>query len=525
MATSLAKLKAVNSISELADLLKYKASALAFLLHKLPAQQKYSTFSIPKKSGGVRTIQAPEERLKLLQRRVANLLNDCLVEIEKDLPSPAHGFKPDRSIFTNAAAHLGRRYVFNVDLEDFFPSIHFGRVFGLLQKSDHFSLQPMIARSLANIVCHEAKLPQGAPSSPVVSNLIARMLDVQLARLAKLNKLTYSRYADDLTFSTNSPSFPQGVGIRLDEHKWVAGDALIATVKKCGFKINDKKTRMAYRSSRQEVTGLVVNDCVSVPVDYRRWARASVSRLIAKGAYFDPPAKSFVGPPPENPAPASLPRLEGVLSFIYSSHKFRRLRLVEANAPKEIAYQFHSDEIVYRRFLYYTKLFLAEQATVVCEGKTDSVYLKHATRLLANSFPSLADNLKFIKHNDISSRVLNLNGGTDVLKHFCSNYCDHSKKFHGGSPTNPVLVVVDRDKAGGDVINYGKGIAKNQGVASPHLPDLEFFLPNVYVIRIPAVPGMNDVVIENLFSAKLLATELNGKKLNITNKKVGSDEF
>jgi RNA-directed DNA polymerase len=532
----LEELRSIKSVSGLAELLKFKPSALTFLLHKLPADQKYQNFSIPKRSGGIRQIAAPTKQLKLLQKRVSRLLNACLGEIEKDFPSPAHGFKIGRTIFTNAAQHCKRRYVFNIDLEEFFPSIHFGRVKGLLEKSDNFRLEPIVAKALANIICHESKLPQGAPSSPVVSNLIARMLDVHLARLAKRNRLTYTRYADDLTFSTNLRLFPQAVAKKVDAHKWECGEELVSIIKSCGFQINNKKTRMLYESSRQEVTGLVVNDRVSVPAEYRRWARAAVSMLIKTGNFFEQPLKKFIGPPLAKPKNGSLKRLEGALSYIYSAHKFRRAQNKKGLAASDANEDLHSDEQVYRKFLYYSKFYLAEKPIIVCEGETDVMYLQKAMVVFGENYPDLIDaalekgddhrfKVKFAKHNDVASRILNLHGGTDALKHFCRIYVEQTKKFIGGVPSSPAVIIVDADKAGNDVFNYAKGIAKKQGSEEKDSPDFIFVKPNIYVLLIPNSKGEKESVVENLFPANFLQKTLDGKTLTLTNNKAGQKEF
>ncbi len=528
-------LRSVKSLAGLADLLGFKASALSYLLFRLPPASKYRTFTIPKRSGGERSISAPDARLKLLQKKVSNLLNDCLMEIEGGFSSPAHGFKPTRSIFTNAAHHRGRRYVLNLDLEDFFPSIHFGRISGYLEKSRHFGLDQKIARNLANLLCHNSSLPQGAPSSPVVSNLLARMLDVHLARLAKRYRLTYTRYADDLTFSTNLRVFPEAVAKQTAEHEWELGDDLIAAIKGCGFRINEKKTRMLYRTSRQEVTGLVVNDRISVPVEYRRWARAAVARLVKKGQYFEPVPKSFVGPPKADPSAGSLEHLEGCLSHIYNAHRFQRNRSSLGRASKAVADELHSDEVVYRRFLYYSKFFLAEKPTIVCEGETDSIYLASAISAMGAAYPALINaqlkkgekdrfNVRFVRHSEVAGRLLELNGGTAALKRFCSVYVDQTKKFLSGAPTKPVIVVVDSDKAGRDVINYVKAIAKNQGL--PDIAGLKYVFarPNLYVVWVPS-PPKTDYVMENLFSDELLKKTLGDKVLTLNNHKTLDGEY
>ena len=113
-----------------------------------------------------------------------------------------------RSILTNATLHKRRRYVLNLDLEDFFPSITFGRIRGFFIKDKHFALQEKVATVIAQIACFNNELPQGSPCSPVLSNLIGHLLDTRLARFARLYKCTYSRYADDITFSTSRKDFP-----------------------------------------------------------------------------------------------------------------------------------------------------------------------------------------------------------------------------------------------------------------------------------------------------------------------------
>jgi RNA-directed DNA polymerase len=529
-------LKSVKSINGLADLLGFKASALGYILFKLPDAQKYNSFTIPKRSGGRRSISAPVPHLMLLQKKISILLSDCLAEIEMELSSPAHGFKLGRSIFTNASHHRGRRYVLNLDLKDFFPSIHFGRIAGYFEKSRDFGLDPTIARILANILCHKSSLPQGAPSSPVVSNLLARMLDIHLARLAKRNRLTYTRYADDLTFSTNLKVFPEAVAKQVSEHAWKLGPELVSTIGSCGFSINDIKTRMLYRSSRQEVTGLVVNDRVSIPVEYRRWVRAAVLRLVNTGAYYKPVLKEFVGPLPAIPDAGSLEHLEGCLSHIYNAHRFQRSQLALGRTLHDAPIELHSDEHVYRRFLFYTKFYAPEKSVIVCEGETDSIYIASAISALSDHYPSLINaklkqgepnrfNVRFVKHTSIAGRLLELNGGTDALKNFCRIYVEQTKKFKGAPPSRPVIVIVDNDKAGRDVVNYAKGIAKNQGLPPFIGVDYVFTLPNLYVVQIQSPTSELNCVIEQLFPDQLLKTKLGSKVLTLSNQKVGDNEY
>ena len=470
------KLKACTSLSSLAQLLGYKHAALAYLLYKLPSGSRYRHFQIPKKSGGVREIVAPQAQISALQSRVAELLGNCLAEIDGDGVSPSHGFRKHRSTFTNAARHVGRRFVFNCDLKDFFPSIHFGRVKGFFLESQHFKLHPSVAHALANLVCFNGVLPQGAPTSPVVSNLIGRILDFHLVKLARKNGLMYTRYADDLTFSTNKKSFPHEVGQDKGSDCWRVGSRLEKIIKQCGFSVNEQKTRMQYKTSRQEVTGVVVNTKVSVPVEKRRWARSAVHKLITTGEYYRPPAKNFIGPHPEQPVAGSMRRLEGLLSYIYSSHRHcRKTFLSSQNMVHRISTRdsaLHSDEVVYQKFLHYAHFQHGSSPLLMCEGKTDNVYIKTAMQRLAPAFPGLVDAsnkvlVRFHSHSEVSGRILGLNGGTSDLKNALYCYFDRCRKDYKLKPSTPLVVVVDDDPAGKDVKGWAQGVAKKYGVVTP----------------------------------------------------------
>ena len=235
----LGDLKSAAGLRDVAILLGFKPASLAYILYVKSDSTKYKKFDIPKRSGGVRQICAPIRDLKLLQRRLADLLQDCVEEInnannrgeDDDHPDRiAHGFKRGRSIITNACRHRNRKYVFNVDIQDFFGSINFGRVRGYFIADKNFQLQPKVATVLAQIACFENALRQGSPSSPVISNLIGHIIDIHLAKLAKNAGCTYTQYADDLTFSTNKPTFPHHIATRSaeDKHAWLIGRELSA---------------------------------------------------------------------------------------------------------------------------------------------------------------------------------------------------------------------------------------------------------------------------------------------------------
>jgi len=224
---------------------------------------KYRSFTIKKRGGGLRQIFEPRLHVKLLQQSALVKLRE-LAYPEKPC---VHGFVSKRSIVTNAAAHTSEstRFVLNVDLADFFPSITFFRVRGLLMKSP-FNFCFEVATVLAHLFTFNGVLPQGAPTSPFISNLICRGLDKDLTALAKRHRSTYTRYADDITFSfstRHASNLPKSI-CAFDGGATAVGEELKALIEKHGFKLNEAKTRVSSKSSRQEVTGLTVNEFPNV---------------------------------------------------------------------------------------------------------------------------------------------------------------------------------------------------------------------------------------------------------------------
>jgi RNA-directed DNA polymerase len=142
-------------------------------------------------------ISAPDKRLKFLQRKLA----DKLTELYRPR-NPVHGFVAERSVKTNALVHLHRRFVVNIDLKDFLPTISQNRVEGMLSS---LGIDARVAEIIARICCNNGHLPQGAPSSPVLSNMICFRLDKKLMGIAKEARCIYTRYADDITLSSHQP--------------------------------------------------------------------------------------------------------------------------------------------------------------------------------------------------------------------------------------------------------------------------------------------------------------------------------
>jgi RNA-directed DNA polymerase len=364
------------------------------VLYKLPDTHKYHSFTIPKRGGGKRLIKAPEPRLALLQKRLAKLLYDCLDELKRGTPPPrrslAHGFERKRSIITNANLHKRRRYVLNLDLEDFFPSINFGRIRGFFLKDKHFALHPAVATIIAQIACHQNELPQGSPCSPVMSNLVGHLLDSRLARFAKTHKCTYSRYADDITFSTSRKHFPPELAFPVPgtQTEWQLGAALREKIEHSGFKINDKKTRMQFRGSRQVTTGLMVNEKVNIRQEYWYTARQMCHALFTTGTYYRMVPAALLGGAVGDPLMkkefTNLNTIEGILTHIHQVKEHADLRESKAKKEKPTAAR-----RLYRQFLFYKNFVALDRPVVVPEGKTDSIYLRCAIRRLTAYHPRL----------------------------------------------------------------------------------------------------------------------------------------
>ncbi|MHB1419863.1 MAG: reverse transcriptase domain-containing protein [Bacillota bacterium] len=238
---------------------------LTYYLYRL-GDSKYRSFSISKRQGGSRVLMEPGKGLKIIQQK----LNNVLKLIYK--PQPAvHGFTSGRSIATNAQVHEGHKHILNIDLEDFFPSINFGRVRGMFIAKP-YKLPPGVATVLAQICCFENQLPQGAPTSPIVSNMICSKMDNELQSLARRKRCIYSRYADDISISTLNNEFP--LASTNGDNTLEISSELINLIEKNGFKINKEKSRLGNNSNRLEVTGLIVNNKVNVPRKYIRQIRA-----------------------------------------------------------------------------------------------------------------------------------------------------------------------------------------------------------------------------------------------------------
>ncbi len=258
----------LRTAKDVADLLDIDLPRLYYHIYIVPNSSKYTTFDIPKKSGGgSRSICAPITPLKIIQRK----LNQVLQHVYPGKP-PVHGFIPHRSILTNAKVHTRRRHILNIDLRDFFPSINFGRVRGLFMGTP-YKISPPAATVLAQICCFDNQLPQGAPTSPIVSNMVCAKMDSQLMALAQENRCDYTRYADDITFSTNLSQFPSALATISSIGQIEMGAEVVRIITQNGFEVNPNKVRLQGRDHRQEVTGLITNRFPNVRRSYVRRIR------------------------------------------------------------------------------------------------------------------------------------------------------------------------------------------------------------------------------------------------------------
>lgn len=541
--SSLGNLKAATNIDELAAVLGYKPKNVAFILYKLAPAAKYETFQIPKKNGGVRDICAPTAHLKLLQKHLANVLYNCRDEIDKasGLRSLSHGFRRGHSIVTNARPHHKRRYVLNLDLKDFFPTFNFGRVRGFFIKNKAFELNENVATLIAQIACHENKLPQGSPCSPVIADLLTHLLDVRLAQMAKKERVTYTRYADDITFSTNQKEFPKVLATQDpdEDGKWDLGTELLKRINDTGFVVNSAKTRMQCRMSRQLVTGLTVNDKVNVQAGYYRRTRAMCDALFKTGEYhIDPPlrlpkpaaiagveagaSEAEVAPTPTvTPAPSKLT----TKSLGPVSGRLAHIHYVKNEIDQRDEIGKRKDKTAFRKlyfqFLFYKAFANLDRPLILTEGKTDNVYLSLAVRHSPTFQPKLGymtakgfeNALRFFNHLNKTRSILELDGGSGNFKFFVLRYKEMMASFRHKPQTHPVILLLDNDAGAKDLFAV---IKDNYKVAITYGSTDKFFhiTDNLYVVMTPHVGKKQKTCIEDMFEDALLKTELDGKKFN-----------
>jgi len=530
LTTKLSELKKTNSRSELAKLLGIEPKHLSYTLYIMPLAKRYREFTVPKRSGDKRVIFAPNPRLKAIQSRTSVMLYKCYNELypktnNKSL-NLSHAFQKQRglSIASNGQKHRNKRYVFNLDFEDFFGSFNFGRVRGFFLSNRDFSLNEEVATSLAQICCYDNKLPQGAPTSPIITEFITRILDIRLSKIAKAHGCSYSRYADDLTFSTNKRTFPSQIAQCDPSGTWRVGSEVLNKINNSGFSVNSSKTRMQFADRRQETTGLVVNKKVNVPKEYSKQIRYMTHALLQTG-------KCHVQAPVTKEMQDVSPNvLAGKLA-----HEFhiKSKEYVDSNGKPWPLSRFKDKKIsvpaFYRRysdFLYFRSFFFNTKPTILCEGKTDNIYLKYALKSKYACVPSLAVtsptkkkvelHFNFYNYSNTACTVTTLTGGAQPLKSFIENYEKEMKKFKAASVSQPVIAVVDNDAANNGLWKMLEEKFNYEDADGTR--EFYYVVKNLYIVPIPKIDG-NDTFIEHLFDQETRDTPLGGKTFDLYQKK------
>ncbi len=283
------------------------------------------------------------------------------------------GYVKGRNIIQNAQRHKRKRWVLRVDLSNFFGQINFGRVRGLFLS---MGMAEEAATCVAQICCDGDSLPQGAPTSPVVSNMICMKLDRELGKLSRENGLVYSRYVDDLIFSTRKKVFPRS---HYDTDTLELGLALRAVIENNGFNINEKKTKLAGNYRRQMVTGLVVNEMEAVPREKVRELRQQIF-YANKFGIESVAAKFFREKDRKNRVPGADPDflqvLKGRLEFIRS-----------VKGPGDSVYCALATQFAILDPTYIVPSAALQHVRIILEGESEAIYFRRAYKAVQRIDP------------------------------------------------------------------------------------------------------------------------------------------
>ena len=253
---------------DLADLLEIDKKSLLYFAYS--RKNFYNVFAIPKKNGKHRIIYAPVNELKVIQKKIAYILN--LIYIPR---KNVYGFVKSRDSLENAKLHVKRPYILNIDLKDFFHQFNFGRVRGKFITGYHIGKEA--ATTLANLLCVkrvkydgsvDTILPQGAPTSPIISNMICQSFDQDMFDFTKKRSMVYSRYADDIVISSKDDMTISGVISYSETYDLILGESLLNVFVKNGLLINQEKVKLSSKYGRQMITGVVVNCRTNIKHEY-----------------------------------------------------------------------------------------------------------------------------------------------------------------------------------------------------------------------------------------------------------------
>jgi len=302
--------------------------------------------------------------------------------------------------------------------------------------------------------------------------------------------------------------------------KWKAGPELEKQIKNSDFEINSQKTRMQYSISRQTVTGLVVNRKANIKSEYYRLARSMCHSLFKEGKYDYKGAvgKADIGP------------LQGRLSHIHFVKFSEMKRASEPQLPAANNKNSKDNKLVgwqklYGRFLFYKNFVALERPLVICEGPTDSIYLRSAIQSLGANYPTLTTvkggkrvlGISFFKYGEHSERLLRLGGGSDKIKNFISTYPEELKYFGHAPMKFPVIVLIDNDQGAGEIFSLMNSKFKSQVSLTTKLHSYPV-CANLILVKTPELGPTGDSKIENFFAQEVLDVKLNGKVFNAAKK-------
>lgn len=361
-----------------------------------------------------------------------------------------------------------------------------------------------MATIFAQLTCYQGKLPQGSPASPVITNLICNILDMRLIKTAKKYRLDYTRYADDLTFSTNDKRFMGKFEKFILEIK--------KEIESFGFEINDKKTRLVFCDSRQEVTGLIVNEKIGVNRNYCKKTRAMADSLYRNGSFKICDEES------------TIKQLEGRFAFINQIDCYNNKNDTE---HKHTFWTLNSREKQYQKFLFYKYFYANDKPLVVTEGKTDVMYLKAALKKHYLEYPDLIEKtesgfkfkISFLKRTNRLKYILGIQSdGADTMKNIYNFYSGKNNTdmlyswFEENSSTkalNPVIFVFDNEqKTDRPLKKFIKCLGRKNILNTDNYGNI---CGNLYLLTNPLVNGKEECEIEDLFEDCVLSHQIKGK--------------
>lgn len=258
------KFKKIGDASQFASSMGYKYSYIAAMIERIRnGEEMYDKIVIPKKDGDKRIIYSPEIHLKCLQKAILEFLYTQL-----KFPKYVVGFVPGKNTMDHARFHLNKKICIKMDIKDFFPSIYASSIYLNLCKR----LPDHVAMIITNLCTYKGHAAQGIPTSPCLANMCFDSVDKDLISLCKRNDMTYSRYADDMVFSTNSDINP-------DEFIKKA----YKIINQKGYRINSKKTRIMKDGKTKKICGIIVSDRLNLPKENRKKIRAIVHNSLDNG--------------------------------------------------------------------------------------------------------------------------------------------------------------------------------------------------------------------------------------------------